>query len=108
MFLCFFHPEADLKLKVLAQKFYINPTYLSSTFPVRTGIHFNEYVTQVKMARAEYLLRNSSLKIYDVGYQLGYHDIDYFSKRFKKYCGRSPVAYRSMEGAQSNGNEVIE
>lgn len=101
------HPEADLKLKVLAQKFYMNPTYLSSTFPVKTGMHFNDYVTQVKMARAEYLLRNTGLKIYDVSYRLGYHDIDYFSRRFKKYYGRSPVAYRSMKDAQENKNEAM-
>ena len=91
------HPEEDLKLKVLAQKFYINHTYLSSTFAVKTGVHFNDYVTQVKMARAEYLFLNTRLKIYDVSYQLGYRDINYFSRRFKKYCGKSPTAYRDME-----------
>lgn len=48
----------------------------------------------VKMARAEYLFINTNLKTYEVGYQLGYHDMNYFSKLFKKYYGRSPSQYR--------------
>lgn len=94
------HPEEDLKLKILAQKFYINPTYLSSTFITKTGIHFNDYVTQIKMERAKYLFLNTELKIYDISYQLGYRDINYFSRKFKMHCGMSPTAYRGQDGAK--------
>lgn len=99
------HPEEDLKLKALAQKFYINHTYLSSIFAVKTGIHFNDYLTQVKMARAEYLFLNTKLKIYDVCYQLGYRDINYFSRRFRKYCGKSPTEYRGLENPAGQNDE---
>jgi two-component system response regulator YesN len=86
--------NSDLKLKVIAEKFYINNTYLSNTFATKTGIRFNDYVTMVKMARAKYLLINTKLKTYEIGYQLGYHDINYFSKLFKKYYGKNPSEYR--------------
>jgi len=87
--------NSDLKLKVIADKFYINNTYLSNTFATKTGIKFNDYVTTVKMERAKYLFINTSLKTYEVGYQLGYHDINYFSKLFKKYYGENPSEYRN-------------
>ena len=45
--------NSNLKLKAIAEKFYINNTYLSNTFANKTGIGFNEYVTSVKMARAK-------------------------------------------------------
>lgn len=90
------HPEENIKLKALAEKFYINNTYLSNTFAVKTGMHYNNYVTMVKMARARYLFQTTDLKAYEVGYQLGYHDINYFSRLFKKYSGKSPAEYRSL------------
>jgi two-component system response regulator YesN len=91
--------DSDLKLKVIAEKFYINNTYLSNTFATKTGIRFNDYVTMVKMARAAYLFFNTQLKTYEVGYQLGYHDINYFSKLFKRYYGENPSEYRiSLKG----------
>lgn len=91
------HPESDLKLKVLAARFYINNTYLSNTFYTKTGIHFNDYVTVIKMTRAEYLFKYSEKKIYEISYQLGYKDINYFSKQFKKIYSLSPTEYRKNE-----------
>jgi two-component system response regulator YesN len=86
--------NSNLKLKVIAEKFYINNTYLSNAFATKTGTRFNNYVTMVKMARARYLLINTQLKTYEIGYQLGYHDINYFSKLFKKHYGENPSEYR--------------
>ncbi len=91
------NPEEDLKLKVIAEKFFINNTYLSNSFYLKTGIHFNNYVTMVKMARAEYLFKSTGLKTYEVGFQIGYRDLNYFMKQFKKIYGQSPSEYRSTE-----------
>ena len=91
------NPNYDLKLKVIAEKFYINNTYLSNTFANKTGVRFNEYITMIKMARAQYLFVSTKLKTYEIGYEMGYHDINYFSKLFKKYYGKSPSEYRNIE-----------
>ena len=88
--------NSNLKLKSIAEKFYINNTYLSNTFATKTGVGFNDYVTTVKMARAKYLFINTQLKTYEIGYQIGYHDINYFSKLFKKYYGKNPSEYRNI------------
>lgn len=93
------NPEADLKLKIISEKFFMNNTYLSNSFAIKTGIHFNDYITMIKMARAEYLFKNSSLKAYEIGYQIGYRDINYFMKQFKKVYGRSPTEYRNTDYA---------
>ena len=91
--------NSDVKLKVIAGKFYINNTYLSNCFATKTGTRFNNYVTMVKIERARYLLINTKLKTYEIGYQLGYHDINYFSKLFKRYYGENPSEYRiSLKG----------
>ncbi len=89
------NPEADLKLKEIAGRFFINNTYLSNNFYTKVGIHFNDYVTLIKMTRAEYLFKHPEKKIYEICYQLGYKDINYFSKQFKKIYGLSPTEFRS-------------
>jgi two-component system, response regulator YesN len=91
------NPEANLKLKVLAARFYLNSTYLSNTFHTKTGIHFNDYITLVKMSRAEYLFKYTEEKIYEISYRLGYKDINYFSRQFKKNYGLSPTEYRNSK-----------
>ncbi len=87
--------DSNLKLKIIAKKFYINNTYLSNTFAIKTGMRFNDYITMVKMARAKYLFINTQLKTYEVGYKIGYRDINYFSKLFKKYYGKNPSEYKN-------------
>jgi two-component system response regulator YesN len=51
----------------------------------------------VKMARAEYLFKASNRKIYEIGDELGYKDINYFSKLFKKYYGKTPSEYKNTD-----------
>ncbi|MFQ8891339.1 MAG: response regulator [Clostridium sp.] len=92
------NPDSDLKLKVISEKFYVNNAYLSNIFKKKLGIGFNEYITIIKMERAKYLLKNTNLKAYEIGYKLGYSDKNYFSKLFKSYFGKSPSESRSMEG----------
>lgn len=91
------NPDCNLRLKFISEKFYVNNTYLSNTFANKIGIGFNEYITMIKMARAQYLLVNTKLKTYEICYKMGYHDINYFSRLFKKYYGKSPSEYRNVE-----------
>ena len=91
------NPESDLKLKIISEIFFMNNTYLSNVFFTKTGIHYSDYVTLIKMTRAEYLLRNTNLKTFEITYQLGYRDINYFLKQFKKVYGYNITQYRNMD-----------
>lgn len=88
------NPEAEINLSSIADKFFINHTYLSNTFRQKTGIKFNDYVTSVRMSRAGYLLEHSQLKIYEISNALGYRDTDYFNRLFKKSTGKTPTDCR--------------
>ena len=47
------------------------------------------------MAHAKILFQSGSYKIYEVGKLLGYEDINYFSKIFKKFVGITPSEYKN-------------
>lgn len=99
--ICFYilgNPEADISLSAIAEKFYTNHTYLSNTFRQKTGRRFNDYVTSVRMARARYLLEHSEMKIYEISGSLGYRDVDYFNRLFKKHAGVTPTECRKSGG----------
>lgn len=88
------NPESDLKQKTIASKLYINSSYLSTVFTAHTELRFVDYLTSVKLKRAAWLLKNTSMKIIDIAIRLDYKDIGYFSRLFKKQYGITPSVYR--------------
>ena len=88
------NPESDLKQKTIAQKLYINSSYLSTVFAAQTGMRFVDYLTAVKLKRAAYLLMNTTLSVSEIAERLDYKDIGYFSRLFKTRFGMPPSQYR--------------
>ena len=50
----------------------------------KMGISFVEYLTQKRMEKAKYLLRNTAKRSGEIAYEVGYKDPRYFSFVFKK------------------------
>ena len=88
------NPESDLKQKSIAASLHINSSYLSTVFTAHTAQRFVDYLTNVKLRRAAWLLRNTTLKVNDIAEKLDYRDIGYFSRIFKKKYGVTPSEYR--------------
>lgn len=86
--------DGEISLGIVADKLFMNKTYISELFKQKTGIGFVEYLKTAKMERAKKLVNEGKLKIYEIGEMLGYKDIEYFSRLFKKYTGWAPVEYR--------------
>lgn len=88
------HFEEDLFLEELSKKYYFNPSYFSTLFKKYTGKHFTEYVTDLRMEVASKKLLESDKKIYEVAQEVGYRDVKYFNKIFKKRYGLTPEECR--------------
>ena len=56
------------------------------------------------MKRAEVLLRETDLKVYEICEQVGYTDTNYFSKLFERSTGRKPSAFRSEQKTAESGS----
>lgn len=96
------HPEEDLSLKAAAEKSFLNYSYLSSNFASKMGIHYNEFIVNVKMARAAYLLLNTDMKIYEICSVVSYQDTNYFTRQFKKVYSLSPSEYKAASGGDDS------
>lgn len=89
------HYTEEMELQRLADIVYLTPSYLSKLFKTETGETITDYVISVRIDKAkEVLMRNPSMKTYEVGEQVGYPDPAYFNKVFKKVTGFTPKEYR--------------
>lgn len=91
------NPESELKQKELASKMYMNASYFSTVFGTHTELRFVDYILNVRLYRAAYLLQKSPLKIVEIARRLNYKDTGYFSRLFKKKFGVTPSEYKSIE-----------
>lgn len=86
--------DPEVGLTSTAAAFFISPGHLGRLMKKETGQTFVEYLTCVRMKRAESLLKKTDLKGYEIGQQVGIADPHYFSVLFKKTTGRSMNEYR--------------
>ena len=85
----------SVKLSEAARAASVSPEHLSRTFKKETGFGFSEYVTLLRLKKAESLLSGGSkLSIAEIAYACGFNDSNYFSERFKSSYGVSPKDYR--------------
>lgn len=88
------HYQENLRLGAIAELFGYNSSYLGKIFSKTTGKNFNAYIDELRIAHARELLCSGQYKVYEVAQLVGYSNVDYFHKKFKKYVGESPAEYR--------------
>lgn len=84
----------ELTLQNIARDVNYNYSYLSSLFKQETGQTFSEYLTERRIVLAQKLLKESRLKVHEVGMRCGYPNTKYFLNQFRKITGQTPSQYR--------------
>lgn len=56
----------------------------------------NIYIINLRMKKAQQLLRSSDMTIGEIAWNCGYDDHNYFSRVFKKHAGMSPSEYQAL------------
>jgi len=70
--------------------------YFARLFKAVTGTSMSEHLVRSRINRARALLAQRDLSIGEVADQLGYRDVYFFSRQFKKYAGCAPGKYRPL------------
>lgn len=79
--------------KLLEEKFSCNFDYMNRVFKQTTGSTIFSYLNHVRIDHAKELLLTTSLSVTEIGERVGFQDIYYFSKVFKKHTGVSPTKF---------------
>ncbi|MDE6911208.1 MAG: response regulator transcription factor [Lachnospiraceae bacterium] len=88
--------QNNIKLETIAPLFGYNSASIGKLFTKAIGENFNSYVDHRRIEHSKKLLSQKNMKVYEVSEQVGYKNVDYFHKKFKKYVGISPAEYRKQ------------
>ena len=84
----------NITLKELSEHFYLTDTYLCDLFKQETGRTILGFLKEIRVHKAEKLLRTTDETITEIAAKCGYNDYSYFGRHFKSICGTTPDQYR--------------
>ena len=87
--------QKDLTIEFISSLLYMNRSYLSHLFKEKTGDTFINYVNSVRLLKAKQLLKDTDKKLYTIAKAVGYDNVKYFFRVFKRYEKVTPEQYRS-------------
>lgn len=86
---------STIRLAEVAKMLSVSEEHLSRTFKKEITFGFSEYITLIRLQKAEHMLKNEpSRAITEVAYACGFNDSNYFSYKFKKAYGVTPSEVR--------------
>ena len=88
------HYTDKLTLTKIAREIHANGSYLSRLYKTKTGQNLFDVINKMKLERAkEYMSQGK--RIYEIAQLVGFDDVSYFSRVFKKHEGCSPREYEN-------------
>lgn len=76
----------------------VSKNYFCYLFKREVGQSLWNYLTKIRLEQAKKLLEETDMKTYEISFEVGYDNPNYFSKVFRKYCNLSPNEYRRELG----------
>jgi AraC family transcriptional regulator, transcriptional activator of pobA len=81
-----------------------SPKTLSNIFQKHSSKSPLQFIQNRKILESKRLLGYSDLQVQEIGHQIGYDDIQSFSRFFKRQTGQSPVSYRMNVSGKKDNN----
>lgn len=88
------HYKDDLSLSFLALRYYVSSDHLARSFRMAYNMTITQYLHSVRIKHAKHLLIITNAPISKISLDVGYQDVNYFSRIFKSHVGLSPSAFR--------------
>lgn len=86
--------STEMSLASLSKLVAITPNYLASSFKKEVGLSIMDYITKKRIELAKEMLEQTNLQTQEIANYIGYNDVSYFSRVFKKQVRMTPTEYR--------------
>lgn len=87
------HINHDFSLKDMSRECGYNQDYLYRVIKKRTGMTAIKYVNHIRMERIKSLIQHTELMLTEIAWNLGFDNLQYFSRFFKKNAGITASEY---------------
>ncbi len=94
------HLDARLTLETVARIAGMSKFHFCRRFKAVTGLSFQAFLTQKRIARAKELLRGDGVRIGNVARAVGFGDLTHFGRVFRKLEHVLPSEFRKSPAAQ--------
>lgn len=88
--------SSAITLEDVAQIVHLNPVYFSTLFKSKTGTTFTNYLQEVRIEASKNFFKTTRHSVKEVCKMVGYSDVQYFTKLFKKEIGVTPSSFRKL------------
>jgi AraC family transcriptional regulator of arabinose operon len=89
--------STSLEFRELALLVNLSPSRLRHLFKSETGKTPPQYLKQLRLQKAELLLRTTFLSVKEIANRVGLPMASHFVREFKKAYGATPTTYRSSK-----------
>ncbi|MFC5403386.1 response regulator transcription factor [Cohnella soli] len=96
------HLGDDLSLVAIGDVIGHNSKYLSRLYKKATGEDLSSYISGMKLKKAQEMLKDTQMKIYEVSAAIGFLSEPYFYRYFRKATGMTPQEYRDLHGGDKD------
>lgn len=96
--------DADLNVKSLTQQMGIGRNRFQKEIKDLTGLSPVEFIRSVRLNEARKLLQEKRLSISEIAYSVGFNNLSYFTRSFKKEFGSLPSEVKETPITSSNSS----
>ena len=86
--------DTQLNVNSIAERFNVNPSYLSSMFKNHSSVSLTNYIIDKRIKKAKELLEETNQTVQKITELVGYEDVNYFNRVFKNNVKMTPTEYR--------------
>jgi len=84
----------NLTIADIASEVFLSAGYATCLFKKETGKSIMDYILKTRIDNAKIMLKTPGTKVYEVSSNVGYDNVTYFSRLFKKIVGINPSEYQ--------------
>lgn len=96
------HYNTEISYTELAQLLNVSKYHFCHLFKEATGKTVVQYINDVRLDKAYHLLKNTDMNITQISMSVGFNDMNYFSRLFRKYKNVPPSKVRVRKNALCN------
>lgn len=86
--------DPDFSIEEVSRAIFLSRTQVHRKLKALTGLSTGHFIRSVRLQHALHLLRATSKSVTEIAYEVGFHDLSYFSRVFAAEFGKAPSEMR--------------